>query len=258
MTTGSTDLILTALTGIPAVQPGDDLTTLLGDALARQAQPPTHHDVLVVSQKIVSKAEDRYVSLCDVKPSTKAQQLGRETDKDPALIELILRESRAIVRHRPGLVISEHNLGMVMANAGIDQSNVADDGRGPRVLLLPRDPDGSSAALRSALGQRFGVELGVIIADSAGRAWRHGVTGMALGVAGLPALMDLRGQPDLEGRPLAVSLTGFADQIASAAQLLMGEGAEGQPAVWIQGLSWQGENNAARDLIRPPEQDLFR
>ena len=258
MVIGNPVVTLTALSGIPKVQPGDALATLLGDALTQDDLTPRTQDILVVSQKIVSKAENRYVSLANIKPSVEAQRLAEKIDKDPALVEVILSESKAVVRCCPGLIITEHQLGMVMANAGIDQSNIIDDTNGPRVLLLPEDPDGSSATLREMLNQRFGINLAVIIADSAGRAWRQGVVGLALGAAGLPALLDLRGKPDLEGRPLAVSLAGFADQIASAAQLVMGEAAEGRPAVLIRGLSWQAEANPARDLIRPSEQDLFR
>ena len=240
------------------MRPGDDLATLLGDALARENLALQDQDVLVVSHKIVSKAENRYVSLARVSPSAKARRLALQADKDPALVEVILSESRAVLRSRPDLIITEHRLGMVMANAGVDQSNVDDDGNGSSVLLLPQDPDGSCAALRDTLNQRFGIDLAVIIADSAGRAWRQGVIGLALGAAGLPALLDLRGRLDLEGRPLAVSLAGFADQIASAAELLMGEGAEGRPAVIVRGLSWQEQASPAADLIRPVEQDLFR
>ncbi len=240
------------------MRPGDDLATLLGDALARESLTLQDQDVLVVSHKIVSKAENRYVSLARVSPSAKARRLALQADKDPALVEVILSESRAVLRSRPDLIITEHRLGMVMANAGVDQSNVDDDGNGSSVLLLPQDPDGSCAALRDTLNQRFGIDLAVIIADSAGRAWRQGVIGLALGAAGLPALLDLRGRLDLEGRPLAVSLAGFADQIASAAELLMGEGAEGRPAVIVRGLSWQEQASPAADLIRPVEQDLFR
>ncbi len=240
------------------MRPGDDLATLLGDALARESLTLQDQDVLVVSHKIVSKAENRYVSLARVSPSAEARRLALQADKDPALVEVILSESRAVLRSRPDLIITEHRLGMVMANAGVDQSNVDDDGNGSSVLLLPQDPDGSCAALRDTLNQRFGIDLAVIIADSAGRAWRQGVIGLALGAAGLPALLDLRGRLDLEGRPLAVSLAGFADQIASAAELLMGEGAEGRPAVIVRGLSWQEQASPAADLIRPVEQDLFR
>jgi|TARA_B100002003_G_scaffold128086_1_gene118400 coenzyme F420-0:L-glutamate ligase/coenzyme F420-1:gamma-L-glutamate ligase len=258
VTTNDPVVTLTALAGIPRVRPGDDLATLLGDALARESLTLQDQDVLVVSHKIVSKAENRYVSLARVSPSAKARRLALQADKDPALVEVILSESRAVLRSRPDLIITEHRLGMVMANAGVDQSNVDDDGNGSSVLLLPQDPDGSCAALRDTLNQRFGIDLAVIIADSAGRAWRQGVIGLALGAAGLPALLDLRGRPDLEGRPLAVSLAGFADQIASAAELLMGEGAEGRPAVIVRGLSWQEQASPAADLIRPVEQDLFR
>ena len=249
---------LTALAGIPQIRPGDALATLLGDALTVNDLTPRDQDVLVISQKIVSKAENRYVSLGNIVPSPDAQRLALHSGKDPALVEVILSESNSVLRVRPGLIITEHRLGMVMANAGIDQSNIASDRTDSEVLLLPINPDGSSAALRDVLNRRFAVDLAVIIIDSAGRAWRQGVIGLALGAAGLPTLLDLRGKTDLAGRPLTVTQSGFADQIASAAQLVMGEAAEGQPAVLVQGLSWQASAGSALDLIRPAEEDLFR
>lgn len=248
---------LIAVPGVPAIRPGDDLARILGDALERAALTPRDGDVLVVTHKVVSKAEGRYVALAEITPSPRARELAAATGKDAALVEVILSEARAILRHRPGLIIAEHRLGVVIANAGVDHSNV-EGGAGERVLLLPRDPDASSAALRHALQERFGAKLAVVVSDSAGRAWRNGVVGLALGAAGLPALLDLRGRRDLEGRPLRVTQVGLADEIASAAQLLMGEADEGRPAVLLRGLAWDGPPLPAAALVRAPELDLFR
>jgi coenzyme F420-0:L-glutamate ligase/coenzyme F420-1:gamma-L-glutamate ligase len=216
--------------------------------MARAGLRPQQGDVLAVAQKIVSKAEGRSVALASVKPSVAARELAEQTGKDARLVELILSESERVVRARPNLIIVKHQLGFVMANAGIDQSNIGVDGH---ALLLPRDPDGSAAALAAQLG------LPVVITDSFGRAWRRGTVGVAIGAAGLPALRDLRGQPDLFGRMLMVSITGFADEIAAAAGLVMGQGAEGQPAVLVRGLSWSGTQNPASELLRPAQEDLF-
>jgi coenzyme F420-0:L-glutamate ligase / coenzyme F420-1:gamma-L-glutamate ligase len=257
----SADLLaisLIAVPGIPAIRAGDDLARILGDALEAAALPPQQGDVLVVTHKIVSKAEGCYVSLADVTPSQRARELAAATGKDAALVEVILAESRKVLRFRPGLIITEHRLGMVLANAGVDQSNVPQQGDEPRVLLLPEDPDASSAALRAALAERFSATLAVVVSDSVGRAWRNGVVGLAIGAAGLPALLDLRGKTDLEGRDLRVTQVGLADQIASAAQLLMGEADEGRPAVLVRGLAWQGAALPAAALIRERAADLFR
>jgi coenzyme F420-0:L-glutamate ligase/coenzyme F420-1:gamma-L-glutamate ligase len=250
-------LTLVALPGIPTIRAGDDLAGILGDALAAAELRPQAGDVLVVTHKIVSKAEGRSVALAGITPSPRARALAEATGKDAALVELILLESRAVLRHRPGLIIAEHRLGVVLANAGIDQSNVAQD-EGPRVLLLPEDPDASAAAIGRALEARFGIAPGVVVSDSAGRAWRNGVVGLAIGVAGLPALLDLRGRPVREGRALEVTQVGLADQIASAAELLMGEGDEGLPAVLVRGLAAAGPALPAAALIRPRAADLFR
>jgi coenzyme F420-0:L-glutamate ligase / coenzyme F420-1:gamma-L-glutamate ligase len=249
---------LIAVPGIPAIGPGDDLARILGDALEAAVLRPQQGDVLVVTHKIVSKAEGRYVSLADVAPSPRARELAAATGKDAALVEVILSESRAVLRFRPGLIITEHRLGMVLANAGVDQSNVPQECDEPRVLLLPEDPDASSAALRAGLEERFSATLAVVVSDSVGRAWRNGVVGLAIGAAGLPVLLDLRGKTDLEGRALRVTQVGLADQIASAAQLLMGEADEGRPAVLVRGLAWQGAALPAAALIRDRAEDLFR
>lgn len=251
-------ITLAAVPGIPAIRAGDDLARILGDALEAAALLPRRGDVLVVTHKIVSKAEGRSVLLADITPSPRAQELATATGKDAALVEVILSESRDVLRFRPGLIITEHRLGMVIANAGIDQSNVPQDGDGPRVLLLPKDPDASSAALQSTLQDRFGEPVAVVVSDSVGRAWRNGVVGLALGAAGFPALLDLRGRRDLEGRALEVTQVGLADEIASAAELLMGEADEGRPAVLVRGLAWQGPPLPAAALIRERAMDLFR
>jgi coenzyme F420-0:L-glutamate ligase/coenzyme F420-1:gamma-L-glutamate ligase len=250
-------ITLVAVPGIPAIRAGDDLARILGDALEAAALRPQQGDVLVVTHKIVSKAEGRYVSLADITPSPRARELAAATGKDAALVEVILSESREVLRFRPGLIITEHRLGIVIANAGIDQSNVP-HGDELRVLLLPQDPDASSEALRAALQERFREPLAVVVSDSVGRAWRQGVVGLAIGAAGLPALLDLRGRRDLEGRALQVTQVGLADEIASATQLLMGEANEGRPAVLVRGLSWRGPPVPAAALVRERAADLFR
>jgi coenzyme F420-0:L-glutamate ligase/coenzyme F420-1:gamma-L-glutamate ligase len=249
---------MTGLAGIPLVQPGDDLGAITVAALRSKGLVPEQSDVLVVAQKIVSKAEGRYVDISTVQPSERAIALAAELDKDPRFVEVVLSESKRVVRHRPGLLIVEHRLGFVMANAGIDHSNVAAEDGFERVLLLPVDPDGSAQALRQYLIGAFGVGLGVIISDSFGRAWRKGTVGVALGAAGLPALVDLRGHPDLFGRKLLVTETGFADEIAAAAGLLMGQADEAIPMVLVRGLAWSAPNVPAAALVRPAEHDLFR
>jgi coenzyme F420-0:L-glutamate ligase/coenzyme F420-1:gamma-L-glutamate ligase len=244
-------LSLTALAGLPMVARGDDLARLLGDAMPQ----PEDGDVLVVAQKIVSKAEGRLVALESVTPSERARTLGAEIGKDPRLVEVILGESVRVVRSRPNLLIVEHRRGWVMANAGVDQSNIGGTGQ---VLLLPEDPDASAERLRAALAARFGVRMAVIINDSFGRAWRRGTAGIAIGAAGLPSVVDLRGKPDLFGRILEVSIIGFADEIAAAASLLMGQAAEGRPAVLVRGLQWSAPESNAAQLVRPAAEDLFR
>jgi coenzyme F420-0:L-glutamate ligase/coenzyme F420-1:gamma-L-glutamate ligase len=249
---------LEALVGIKFVEPGDDLGAIAVAALATNGLTAEDGDVLVVAQKIVSKAEGRYVDIGAVRPSPAAEALAAEVDKDPRFVEVVLSESRRVVRRRPGLLIVEHRLGFVMANAGVDHSNVESENGTERVLLLPLDPDGSARALREALLAASSARLGVIISDSFGRAWRKGTLGVALGAAGLPALVDLRGHPDLFGRQLQVTETGFADEIAAAAELLMGQANEGVPMVLVRGLSWSAPAAPAADLVRPAEHDLFR
>ena len=252
------EVTLTPLSGIKLVEPGDDLGAITVTALRDNGVVPGDGDVLVVAQKIVSKAEGRYVDVTTVRPSERAVALAAEVDKDPRFVEVVLSEAKRVVRHRPGLLIVEHRLGFVMANAGIDHSNVAAPDGGEQVLLLPVDPDGSAHTLRQRLMDVFGVAIGIIISDSFGRPWRKGTVGVAIGAAGLPAFVDLRGHPDLFGRELLVTETGFADEIAAAAGLLMGQADEAIPIVLVRGLAWSAPAMPAADLVRPMEHDLFR
>ncbi|MDP1838546.1 MAG: coenzyme F420-0:L-glutamate ligase [Reyranella sp.] len=251
-------LQLLAVPGLPMIKPGDDLAKLISEGLARGNLQPRKSDVIVIAQKVVSKAEGRSIDLATVKPSACAVELAQEVQKDPRLVELILSESVRVVRSRPNVLIVEHRLGFVMANAGVDQSNVGPTDGVERALLLPLDPDGTAEALHNKLSAQFGVPLAVIITDSFGRAWRRGTAGIAIGAAGLPALLDLRGNTDLFGRTLQVSISGFADEIAAAASLVMGQGDEAQPVVLVRGLSWSAANNPASELVRPAAEDMFR
>jgi len=252
-------LEITALPGIPLVKPGDDLAALIITALGRAEIALRAGDALVIAQKVVSKAEGRYAVLAEVDPSAQAQDLAQETGKDARIVELILRESVRVVRHRPNLMIVQHKNGYVLANAGIDASNVEPDPKlGERVLLLPEDPDKSCTALRESLRAATGVAPTVIINDSLGRAWRRGTVGTAIGAAGLTALLDLRGAPDLFGREMQVSQVGLADELAAAASLVQGEAAEGTPVAHIRGLAPEQTDQHAAELIRDAEEDLFR
>lgn len=252
-------LTLTALPGIPLVEPGDDLPMIILEAYARAGLTPTDDDVLIVAQKVVSKAENRYAYLGSIEPSAPALALADRTRTDPRLAELILRESREVVRQRPGVIIVEHRLGYVHANAGIDRSNIAsDDDHDPRVLLLPADPDASARLLRDNLRERCGAELAVIINDSAGRAWRNGVIGFAIGCAGIEPLRDMIGQPDMFGRALERTQIALADELAAAGSLLMGQASEGMPVVLARGVQFSTSEVGSTPLIRAKHEDLFR
>ncbi len=258
MTQGPTDLLLRALAGVPLVQAGDDLADVVLAALAASGERLEAGDVLLLAQKIVSKSEGRLVALDTVTPSPRAIELARDADKDPRLVELILSESTEVLRVRPGAIIVEHRLGLVLANAGIDQSNVAGDEAEPQALLLPRDPDTSCRKLRDALLARTGVAVAIVIIDSIGRAWRNGTVGHAIGVCGMAGLLDLRGRPDLFERGLRTSELGLADELAAAASLVMGQADEGRPIVLARGVPYARRDGSARELIRPKEIDLFR
>jgi coenzyme F420-0:L-glutamate ligase / coenzyme F420-1:gamma-L-glutamate ligase len=253
-------LTLTPLQGIPLIQTGDDLPGIILAALQRGGLRLLEGDLLVLAQKIVSKAEGRWVNLSDVKPSSHASELAAFIEKDPRLVELILQESREVLRTRPGTIIVEHRLGFVCANAGIDHSNVAGDGdeNGEWVLLLPEDPDRTAYTIRSALEARSSVKLGVLIIDSHGRAWRAGTVGVAIGLSGLPGLVDLRGSPDLFGYSLRITQVCVADELAAAASLVMGQAAEGTPVVHVRGFPYPLREASLTELLRPKQIDLFR
>ncbi|MEO8225147.1 MAG: coenzyme F420-0:L-glutamate ligase [Gammaproteobacteria bacterium] len=251
-----TDLRFIRIPGLPLVEPGADLASLIATALRAAGELPVAGDAVAVAQKIVSKAEGRIVALASVEPSAEARDIALRAHKDPRVVELILRESRRVIRVTPGVIITEHNTGVTLANAGIDRSNLA--GSDDAALLLPLDADASAAALRHRLQDDFGVALGVLITDSIGRPWRLGTVGTAIGCAGLLALNDLRGQPDLYGRQLQVSEVAVADSLAAAAVLVMGEAAEGTPVVLIRGAGAGTSQQTARSALRPTREDLFQ
>ncbi len=250
-------LTLTALDGIGEIAPGQSIAEIIIKALPANALSLGDGTVVVLCQKIVSKAENRYVELATVNPSQRANELAALCAKDPRFVELVLRESSAVLRCVKDVLIVRHRLGFVVANAGIDQSNIPNAAQ--RVLLLPQDPDASAAAIRDALAQRLGIRVGVIISDSFGRPWRLGVCGTAIGCAGLNPLIDLRGKPDRFGRALRVTQVAVADEIAATATLVMGEADEGRPVVLVSGVAAEyfSEDGSATQLLRPAEQDLF-
>lgn len=251
-------LTLTAIPDIPDIQPGDDLAGLLLQALCASAVWPLQPgDVLVVAQKIVSKAEGRFVRLADIVPGARALEVAAVVEKDPRVVELILRESEEVSRMKPGVLVVRHRLGFTSANAGIDRSNVGADGE-ETVLLLPEDPDTSAGRLRERIAGETQTAVAVVISDSHGRPFRLGTVGVAIGVAGIPALWDRRGEQDRYGYTLQHTDVGVADELAAAAGLLMGQGAEGLPLVLARGLQLPPLDGRAADLVRPREQDLYR
>jgi coenzyme F420-0:L-glutamate ligase/coenzyme F420-1:gamma-L-glutamate ligase len=256
MAMGMGQLTLVAVPGIPLIGKGDDLVAILLDALRAAAIELADGDIVVVAQKLISKAEGRTVALSTVEPSAAAIELAAATEKEPAIAQLIIDESRRILRSRPGVIIAEHKLGFVLANAGIDRSNVEADA--DVVLLLPENSDQSAAELRAGLSAALGIQLGVIIADSVGRAWRMGTTGMTLGCAGVEALANLRGRHDMFGRELQVSEHAIADSVASAAELIMGEADEATPVVIVRGLDQGTATQNSQVLLRPNDEDMFR
>jgi coenzyme F420-0:L-glutamate ligase/coenzyme F420-1:gamma-L-glutamate ligase len=298
-------MLLTPLPTIPLIQPGDNLAGIILTALKRANLQLASGDILVLAQKIVSKAEGRLVNLSTVAPSPRAEELALQAQKDPRLVELILRESREVLRVRPGTIIVEHRLGFVCASAGIDHSNVegirrtAAEAATPNnregvhrtaaeaattdnrvgvhsdgfsrpssardvhsaedwMLLLPEDPDASAARIRQQLEASSGEQIGVLIIDSHGRAWRLGVVGAAIGFSGLPGLVDMRGQPDLFGYRLRITLIAAADELAAAASLVMGQAAEGTPVVHVRGFPYPLREGSLKELLRPHDQDMFR
>ena len=246
-----------ALVGIPEVAVGDDLGALIGDAVERTAGvlPLRPDDVLVVTQKVVSKAEGAIVDLATIEPRPEALTFAERWDRDARQVEVVLREARRVVRMDRGVLITETAHGFICANGGVDASNVGPDS-GSIVTLLPRDPDASAAALRAAIRRRFGVDVPVIVSDSFGRPWRWGITDVAIGVSGLVPIEDLRGTPDADGRVMRSTIRASADEIASAAELALGK-VGGRPAAIVRGARPLLGEGSIRDQLMPREYDLF-
>jgi coenzyme F420-0:L-glutamate ligase/coenzyme F420-1:gamma-L-glutamate ligase len=255
-----TQLTLTALPGIPLVQPGDDLDALILEGLKRAEIALAPGDVIAIAQKIVSKAEGRLVKLSGVTPSARAHELAAITQKDPRFVEVVLSESKEVLRTAYNTLIVQHRLGFVCANAGVDRSNVGPHGQGHEeyLLCLPRDPDATCQRLRERFRAETDADVAVIVNDSHGRAWRTGTVGVAIGAAGFPALLDMRGHRDLFDYTLQVTQIGLADELAAAASLLMGQADEGRPVIHIRGVPYSFREGNAQELIRPKEMDLFR
>ncbi|HWR67111.1 MAG TPA: coenzyme F420-0:L-glutamate ligase [Bellilinea sp.] len=253
-------LVFTPIPNIPLIHPGDDLSSILVDKIIDAGIDLTDGDIIVLAQKIVSKAENRLVNLRDVIPSPRALELGVASEKDPRLVELMLQESRSVLRYRPGTIIVEHKAGFVCANAGIDHSNVEGPYGNPEdwVLLLPENPDGSAAGIRTAIQERTGAQIGVMIIDSHGRAWRMGTVGVSIGFSGIPGLVDLRGQPDIFGYQLRVTQVAAADELAASASLVMGQADERIPVVHVRGFPFPLREGNFSELHRPLDLDLFR
>jgi len=253
-------LSLIPLRGFPLIQPGDDLPELILDSLSETGINLIQGDILVIAQKVVSKAENRLVNLTTITPSKHAEVLSTQTGKDSRLLELILRESNEILRVRPGLIIVEHRLGFVCANAGIDHSNVKGDWGEHKdwVLLLPENPDHSADRIRKGLEEKKGVKLGVMIIDSHGRAWRNGTVGVCIGLSGIPGVVDLRGEKDLFDYELVATEVGTADELAASASLMMGQAKEGTPVVHVRGFPYPLRDADLSEILRPKEKDEFR
>jgi coenzyme F420-0:L-glutamate ligase/coenzyme F420-1:gamma-L-glutamate ligase len=256
-------LELLALAGVPLIEQGDDLGAIACAALrASGVALEDDRAVLVVTSKVIARAEGRFVDLRSVEPSARALELAALTGKDARVVELIVRESSVISRATKGVLIVRHRLGFVSANAGLDESNArpkdAAPDSGPWMLLMPSDPDAAARALRARIARELGVSIGIVVTDSHGRPFRLGTVGAAIGLAGLPAIFDQRGQSDLHGRKLEITMTAFADQLAAAADLVAGQAGEGRALVLVRGVSFTPDDNAsAAQLVRPPEQDLY-
>lgn len=252
-------LTLTPLLNFPLIRQDDNLADILVKSLQETQIELQDNDIIVLAQKIVSKSEGRMVNLATVTPSQHAIELAQKADKDPRVMELMLQESNEVLRIRVGTIIVEHKLGFVCANAGIDHSNVMSGGdTEDYVLLLPEDPDRSARNIREKIKQTTGKTIGVMIIDSHGRAWRNGTVGICIGLSGLPAVVDERGWKDLFGYALKITIVGVADELAAAASLVMGQAAEGIPAVHVRGFPYPLGEGSLKDLIRPKEQDMFR
>lgn len=248
-------LALTPLGGVPKIRDGDNLAAIALHAASVSGVSLQNGDVLVFAQKVVSKAEGRLVRLDSVTPSVRAAELANITEKDPRIIELVLSESVEVLRALPGVIIVVHRLGLVLANAGIDRSNIGGE---EHALLLPLDPDGSSRKIREEISRRTECDVGIMVIDSIGRAWRNGTIGTLIGSSGVETLLDLRGKPDLFGRRLETTEVGWGDELAAAASLVMGQASEGWPIVHATGGSLLRRNADSGALLRPKKKDLFR
>jgi coenzyme F420-0:L-glutamate ligase/coenzyme F420-1:gamma-L-glutamate ligase len=253
-------LTLTPLQNIPLIRQNDNLADILLNSVRDTNVELGNDDIIVLAQKIVSKAEGRMRNIADVVPSTRALELAEKTQKDARVVELMLQESNEVLRTRAGAIIVEHRLGFVCANAGIDHSNVAGPGNESeeQVLLLPENPDESARRIRDEVRKKTGTNIGVMIIDSHGRAWRNGTAGICIGLSGIPAVVDERGWKDLFGYTLQVTVVGVADELAAAASLMMGQAAEGTPAVHVRGFPYPLREGSLKELLRPKEQDMFR
>lgn len=249
-------MVLTPLPGIPLIKSGDNLAAIIFAGLEEAGLTLKNGDILVIAQKIISKSEGRFVDLSTIDPSYDAIELAKKVGKDPRVVELILRESNEVIRARNGVIIVEHRLGFLCANAGIDHSNVSPDGN--TLLLLPIDPDASAKSLKQGLETGIKGDVGVLIIDSHGRPWRMGTVGVAIGIAGIPGLVDMRGTDDLFGNKLRATEVGVADELAAAASLLMGQADEGLPVIHVRGFPYPFRNAMMGELLRPKEMDLFR
>ena len=252
------NLQLIAIEGIPLIEPGDNLVKIIIQAVKEQKIKLKSGDILVIAQKIVSKSENRYAYLKEVIPSSEAFRIAKKTEKDPKLVQLILNESARVIRYKKGLMVVENKLGFVHANAGIDKSNIEINNDNPKVLLLPKNPDGSALSIKKGIFRKIELNLGIIINDSSGRAWRKGIVGIAIGSSGVEALSDLRGKTDLYGNTLEITEVGKADEIASAASLLMGQADEGFPVILVKGVTASNEVSDVKSLLRDRSEDLFR
>lgn len=253
-------LIITPIKQIPFLQKGDDLAQIILTGLEKEGVALQDNDILVVTQKIISKSEGRYVNLSQVTPSQKAQDLAAVCKKDPRLVEVILSESNSVLRCVKDVLIVEHKLGFVCANAGVDHSNVGreEDGEHTWYLMLPKDPDASARKIREFFKAKKNVDIGILVIDSHGRAWRNGIAGTSIGTAGVPELVDMRGQPDLFGNELRITIIAAADELAAAASLMMGQADECTPVVHVSGFPYKLAESSIKDVIRPKSKDLFR
>lgn len=252
-------LILSPLRDIPLIKPGDNLADIILAAMTNSGIKLEDGDIFIVAQKVVSKAENRFINLIDITPSKQAIDLANKTEKDPRFVEMILQESKEVLRYRAGTIIVEHRLGFICANAGIDHSNVAEAVTGEEwVLLLPLEPDISAERIRMQIELATGIKVGVLIIDSHGRAWRMGVVGITIGISNVPGLVDFRGKTDLFDFTLNVTQVAAADELAAAASLMMGQAAERTPVIHARGFPYSLRNSSLTELLRPEEQDLFR